>query len=392
MPMPNAKKSMSMAMLKDLDAIKSEFGMSPGESVLKSSLSMMDLPRTPFQDRRSAMYKSLPFVALPGMSSRTNDVVRTISYEQYVRERHAYSALDEPGRTFSERERLASPGGDAAALRYEAVALARRRTELEALGRPRGDSLSRATSWLQLPRVDSRGSLNLALVPRTADEAALYAACQTAEDEIRDEVVTFPLTMACVVACLSQFLVGYNTAALNAPEPYVFPGHSTAAWAVAVAAFAIGGPFGAAAGGRLANARGRRPAILLDAALFFVGGTALALAPSMAVLVVARFVVGVASGVASVLVPVYLGELAPPVLRGTFGTCTQFALVLGILAAGGLALLGASRWRILFSATPALDLVQLACAPYKAGAGEGGLQLELLAIICFKESIHTSRT
>ena len=29
---------------------------------------------------------------------------------------------------------------------------------------------------------------------------------------------------------------------------------------------------------------------------------------------------------------------------------------------------------------------------YERGAGEGGLQLECLAIICFKESIHTSRT
>ena len=75
----------------------------------------------------------------------------------------------------------------------------------------------------------------------------------------------------------------------------------------------------------MANARGRRSALLLDALLFLAGGSLFALAPSMAALVLARFVVGVASGLASVLVPVYLGELAPPVLRGTFGTCTQFA-------------------------------------------------------------------
>ena len=29
----------------------------------------------------------------------------------------------------------------------------------------------------------------------------------------------------------------------------------------------------------------------------------------------------------------YLGELAPPRLRGTFGTFTQLAMVIGILAA-----------------------------------------------------------
>jgi len=77
--MPSAKKSMSMAVLDDLDAIKSEFGTDPQESRLKQSLSMMDLPRTPFQELRSSMYRSLPWVAVPGLAARTNDVVRTIS-------------------------------------------------------------------------------------------------------------------------------------------------------------------------------------------------------------------------------------------------------------------------------------------------------------------------
>jgi SP family facilitated glucose transporter-like MFS transporter 3 len=43
-------------------------------------------------------------------------------------------------------------------------------------------------------------------------------------------------------------------------------------------------------------------------------------------LILARLVVGMASGFSSVLVPIYLGELAPPILRGTFGTATQFSM------------------------------------------------------------------
>ncbi|RYY68996.1 hypothetical protein EON63_24195 [archaeon] len=38
---------------------------------------------------------------------------------------------------------------------------------------------------------------------------------------------------------------------------------------------------------------------------------------------------GVGSGVGMVVVPVYLGEIAPPTLRGTLGTFTQFAIVIG---------------------------------------------------------------
>ena len=46
-----------------------------------------------------------------------------------------------------------------------------------------------------------------------------------------------------------------------------------------------------------------------------------------------------------VLVPIYLGELAPPVLRGFFGTCTLFAMVIGILVANVLAFpLARARW------------------------------------------------
>lgn len=70
--------------------------------------------------------------------------------------------------------------------------------------------------------------------------------------------MTFPLIMAVLVAVLSQFLVGYNTAVMNAPAAVVFMGHSSTVWSVAVAFFAIGGPFGAIFGGYSANRLGRR--------------------------------------------------------------------------------------------------------------------------------------
>jgi len=76
-------------------------------------------------------------------------------------------------------------------------------------------------------------------------------------------IITFPLAMAVLVATLLQFMLGYNTSVMNAPAAVVFPGHSTVEWSLAVAAFAIGGPFGALVGGPLANQRGRRGAILL---------------------------------------------------------------------------------------------------------------------------------
>jgi MFS transporter, SP family, solute carrier family 2 (facilitated glucose transporter), member 3 len=114
--------------------------------------------------------------------------------------------------------------------------------------------------------------------------------------------------MAVFVAMISQFLVGYNTAVMNAPAAVVFPGHSTTEWSMAVSAFAIGGPFGAMIGGLLANKRGRRGAMLMNTWIFLFGGLIMSLAPNIFWLIPARLVIGFASGLSSVVVPVYLGE------------------------------------------------------------------------------------
>lgn len=89
-------------------------------------------------------------------------------------------------------------------------------------------------------------------------------------------------------------------------------------------------------------------------------------APNMLLLIPARLTVGFASGLASVVTPVYLGEIAPPNLRGTLGTMTQFSMVIGILASGlvGIPLATPSGWRYLFGITPLLCFLQIAVSPY----------------------------
>jgi SP family facilitated glucose transporter-like MFS transporter 3 len=84
------------------------------------------------------------------------------------------------------------------------------------------------------------------------------------ELEFDAQVVTTPLVFAIIVAVASQFLVGYNAGVTNAPKKVVFPGHSTALWAVAVAAFAVGG--------NMADYRGRREALLICTYTFLLCG------------------------------------------------------------------------------------------------------------------------
>eukprot|EP00752_Nemacystus_decipiens_P004333 g3958.t1 len=185
---------------------------------------------------------------------------------------------------------------------------------------------------------------------------------KAAEDEA---VVTWPLIAAVLVAVLLEFLVGFNIGVMNAPEKVVFPGHTTAQWSIAVSVFAIGGPFGAVLAGTVSNKSGRRGAIIVNTWIYLVGGLLFSLAPSVLWLIPARFMIGFACGFSSVVIPIYLGELAPPTLRGTLGTMTQFALVIGILGSNLLAfpLATAGGWRWMFALTPILALVELMCMP-----------------------------
>eukprot|EP00596_Hydrurales_sp_CCMP1899_P000568 CAMPEP_0119035618 /NCGR_PEP_ID=MMETSP1177-20130426/2755_1 /TAXON_ID=2985 /ORGANISM="Ochromonas sp, Strain CCMP1899" /LENGTH=563 /DNA_ID=CAMNT_0006994141 /DNA_START=164 /DNA_END=1855 /DNA_ORIENTATION=+ len=184
--------------------------------------------------------------------------------------------------------------------------------------------------------------------------------------DVDEIIITFPLIMASFVAIIAQFMLGYNTAVMNAPSAVVFPGHTTWLWSIAVSAFAIGGPGGAVLGGYLANKRGRSGAMMVNTWIFFVGGMMMTLAPNVYWLIPARLIVGFASGLASVVVPVYLGEIAPPTLRGTLGTLTQFSSVIGILMTSLLSfpLATEANWRYLFAVTPALCALQLTISPF----------------------------
>ncbi len=173
--------------------------------------------------------------------------------------------------------------------------------------------------------------------------------------------LTAPLIVATIVTAALQFLVGYNVVVMNNPEKYVFPEHRTIYWSMAVAALAIGAPVGASIGGKYTAQRGRRRTLVLNILVFLTGGCIQTFAPSLPFITFARFIIGIASGITTVLVPIYLGELAPPNLRGSIGTVNQFAYVIGILVADLLSFRFANEndWRKLFAVTIIVNLAQL---------------------------------
>lgn len=118
-------------------------------------------------------------------------------------------------------------------------------------------------------------------------------------------------------------------------------------------------------GGRMADALGRRRHILHLAVIFLAGALASGLSPGVHVLLVARLLLGLAVGAASVVVPTYLAEMAPAEIRGRIVTQNELMIVTGqLLAFGFNAFLGDAfshyagiwRWMLAIASLPAVAL------------------------------------
>lgn len=128
-----------------------------------------------------------------------------------------------------------------------------------------------------------------------------------------------------------------------------------------VAALLLGAMVGSACAGRLSDRLGRRRLIIIAAIVFTGGALLAALAPTVAVLIAARFIIGLAVGSAALVVPLYLAEIAPAKIRGAITSLNQLMIVGGILAAYVVnAILASSgNWRLMLglAAVPSLVLL-----------------------------------
>jgi sugar porter (SP) family MFS transporter len=132
---------------------------------------------------------------------------------------------------------------------------------------------------------------------------------------------------------------------------------------IAASSLLLGCVLGASIAGALSDWLGRRRLLAGSAALFALSSLATALPNSLGEFCAARLIAGVAIGVASMLSPLYIAEIAPAAIRGLLVSLNQLAIVSGILISyivgWLLAGLGDQSWRWMFASAFAPSLLFL---------------------------------
>ncbi len=141
----------------------------------------------------------------------------------------------------------------------------------------------------------------------------------------------------CIVSALGGLLFGYDWVVIGGAKPFyeVFYGiaGSPSQQGLAMSIALAGCLAGAMTCGWLADRTGRRPLLVISAFIFLVSAYATGAFDSFEAFLVARFVGGIAIGIASGLSPMYIAEVSPEHIRGKLVSLNQLTIVLGILAA-----------------------------------------------------------
>ncbi|MGP3774502.1 sugar porter family MFS transporter [Streptomyces sp. SDT5-1] len=180
--------------------------------------------------------------------------------------------------------------------------------------------------------------------------------------EARPEHLSHVIFIA-AAAAMGGFLFGYDSSVINGAVEAIRDRYDigSAALAQVIAIALIGCAIGAATAGRIADRIGRIRCMQIASVLFTISAVGSALPFAIWDLAFWRIIGGFAIGMASVIGPAYIAEVAPPAYRGRLGSFQQGAIVIGIAvsqlvnyallqAAGGNqrgTLMGLEAWQVM---------------------------------------------
>ena len=170
------------------------------------------------------------------------------------------------------------------------------------------------------------------------------------------------VNIAAAITATGGLLFGYDTGVISGALLFIRQDFPLTPFleGIIVSTLLVGAVVGAFSGGPLSDRIGRRPTVLIAAVVFGLGAMAVAFAPSVLFIILGRFLLGLGVGLASMIVPLYIAEIAPADRRGALVSLNQLMITIGILLSYivGVIFTPIEGWRYMFGVAliPALIL------------------------------------
>lgn len=154
------------------------------------------------------------------------------------------------------------------------------------------------------------------------------------------------------IAAIAGFLFGFDEGIIAGAIGFIKNEFLLNDWKIGLMMGIL--PFGAlisaCGAGFITDYIGRRKALIAVALLFCIGTVFAASATAYSLLVLARFILGTAIGIASVVTPMYISEASPAKNRGELVSCYQLAITFGILCSYLMSYVFVEHqsWRLMF--------------------------------------------
>jgi MFS transporter, SP family, galactose:H+ symporter len=137
-----------------------------------------------------------------------------------------------------------------------------------------------------------------------------------------------------IIAATGGLLFGFDTGVISGALPFLRDhwhlGDSSVEWLTT--AVLIGAVIGAVGSGKISDLLGRKRMIIINAIIFAFGALGCGYAGNVSWLIFMRILVGVAIGITSYVVPMYIAEISPASNRGKLVTLNQLMITIGLLA------------------------------------------------------------
>ena len=136
------------------------------------------------------------------------------------------------------------------------------------------------------------------------------------------------------IASTGGLLFGFDTGVISGALPFLERtwNLTTEQQEWIVTALLVGAIAGAMSSGRLTDIFGRKKIIIITSIIFAVGSVLAGASPTLGFLAFSRIILGIAIGISSFTVPMYIAEISPTKIRGALVSAFQLMITIGILA------------------------------------------------------------